>query len=363
MQENQDRNSMDEYRKIVRMIKVEEEGIPPEIKKELWQNIKASIVQKNRIDRLKAFAGYAAATVLLAATAAIYPYLDRHDKDEINFEAILAENFANKEVTENVVVVFPDNGMIEIEDKNAELVLDKQGKMSVNSKIIEGKKLSKPSAAAYNQLIVPYGKTSSIIMSDGTKIWVNAGSRVVYPTIFNERRREIYVEGEVYLEVAHNPDCPFILKTNELEVNVLGTSFNVEAYKNDDYQSVVLAAGSVSVKKINNKDNTTIKPNQKFTFEPNTQITRLENVDVLNFISWKYGFLIFEKEKLYNVLKKIERYYNIRLSYNPEKMKHISLSGKLDLKDDIEETCKIISITAPVEYVIGENEIIINVKP
>ncbi len=84
---------------------------------------------------------------------------------------------------------------------------------------------------SFNQLIVPNGKRSTLALEDGTKMWINAGSRVIYPNKFKKNKREIYVDGEVYMEVARDEERPFVVKTNMLDVQVLGTSFNVMAYK------------------------------------------------------------------------------------------------------------------------------------
>lgn len=359
MQKKQYKSSLGELRTIIKSIKVREREISFEIKDEMWKNIQASTICKTV--QLRLFLRYAAVIALLAATS-LYLYIHNYDNEIIDYESFISENIEVQKEAKNVVVILPDQNVIEVEDSNVELVLDAQGEMSINAKTVNNKSLSKHSSINYSQLWVPYGKTSSIVMSDGTKVWINSGSHVVYPTKFSEQKREIYVEGEVYLEVTRNPDCPFVVQTNKLEIEVLGTSFNVSAYKNDDSQSVVLATGSVSVRDVKKEISTTIKPNQRFTFENTTKETRIENVDVLGSISWKYGFLLFEKEKLDKVFRKIERYYNIPLKYDSKKMKDISLSGKLDLKENIEEILQIISITVPIEYEVRDNEIEINIK-
>lgn len=356
MQENLHRKNIPDD--FIRRLRVEEPKVSPEVKKEVWRNIEASTLKKKL--KLSLFFRYAAVVALLVATTLCLYFYGKEER-KIDYRAIIAERFSNGKATENVIIVLPNNEKIEIEEKNAQLILDTEGKISVNSKKIKKEKQS-VNTAAYYQVLVPYGKTSCIVMSDGTKVWVNSGSRVIYPAIFSNKQREIYVEGEVYLEVARKQDCPFVLKTEELEVNVLGTSFNVSAYKNDDFQSVVLATGSVSVKGIKQKENMTIKPNQKYTFKNDTKQFQLEDVDILSYISWKYGFLIFQNEKLKSVLKKIERYYDKPIFYNPAEMEHITVSGKLDLKENIEETFRIISITAPISYTIEKSGINIRIS-
>lgn len=361
------KEAIQKLKTIIGNLKIVEEPLVENTKNKLWQNIECAInKKKKKKTKLINFARYAAAVlILLISTLSIYiAHIKPNKSNQItDIGNIATIQTIEQPISENVIILLTNNEKVEIEDENAELIYDADGKINVNTKSIQNQDIRNSSSTAFNQLLVPYGKTSSIILSDGTKIWVNSGSRVIYPPVFADQKREIYIEGEVFLDVAHNKNVPFIVKTDKLEVCVLGTSFNVSAYKNDDAQSIVLATGSVSINEINKKNATIIKPNQKFTYENSTATSHTEKVDILNYISWKYGFIQFEKENLNNILKKIERYYNIPLIYQTKELNHITLSGKLDLKENIEETFRIISITAPIKYQIGKDEINIDVKP
>lgn len=368
MQQDPDKKeAVQKLKTIIHNLKIVEEPLIEDTKNKLWQDIESAINKKqNKKTKLIKLSRYAAAVlILLITTFSIYIIHIKPDKSSpvMDIGDLATTQTIEQTESENVIILLANHEKVEIEDENAELIYDADGKINVNSKSIQNQDISNSSSTSFNQLLVPYGKTSSIILSDGTKIWVNSGSRVIYPPVFADQKREIYIEGEVFLDVTHNKNVPFIVKTDKLEVCVLGTSFNVSAYKNDDAQSIVLATGSVSINEINKTNTTIIKPNQKFTYENSTAISYTEKVDILNYISWKYGFLQFEKENLNSILKKIERYYNIPLAYQSKELNHITLSGKLDLKENIEETFRIISITAPIKYQIGKDEIKIDVKP
>lgn len=103
--------------------------------------------------------------------------------------------------------------------------------------------------AKYNQIITAKGKRSQLQLSDGTMLWVNSATRVIYPTQFSETEREIYVDGEIYIEVAKENKRKFIVKTKDFSVQVLGTKFNVSSYENNAISKVLLVEGKVSVKK------------------------------------------------------------------------------------------------------------------
>lgn len=357
------REVIDNLKIIIEGIIVEEEVFSNNAKKEVWNKIQTSIENKRnkQIDLYTVFRYVA--VFLLAAGISIYLFLETSKpKEIIDYKSFLTEYSIQEGDPENVLIVLNNQERIEVKEKNVELIHDADGKLSVNMEIIKTEPDTEIPENNLNQLYVPYGKRSSLILSDGTKIWVNSGTRIIYPATFLSNKREIYVDGEIFLEVVKNEKSPFIVKTDILEINVLGTSFNVSAYKNDLDQSIVLTSGMVSVKEKSAKKGIKIKPNQKYTLNKEDQKCHLQEVNVFDHICWKYGFQVFRNERLSNVLKKIERYYNISLSYDSSLTDKTTLSGKLDMKENIEEIFRILSITAPIDYTIKENEIKIDVK-
>jgi len=205
----------------------------------------------------------------------------------------------------------------------------------------------KEEVAPYNQLITPYGKRSVITFSDGTKAWVNAGSRLVYPTEFSKEKREIYVDGEIYIEVSEDRKRPFIIKTSQMDIKVLGTKFNVLAHEADQINSVVLLSGLVSISSsIDNKD-VILKPNQKYSDIEGFRT--VENVDASIYILWTQGVYQFESEKLANIIIRLERYYGIRMDCDPT-IAALKCSGKLDLKDDMHKLLEELSQALSIAY-------------
>ncbi|MDR2042419.1 MAG: FecR domain-containing protein [Tannerella sp.] len=364
------KEAIDELKTVLRGMKVQEEGLSAEAQKELWRRIEASVCRKRHTFRLKPLLRYAALFCLLLSAGAYWIFTKNGTpEDSIDYQSLVSDTVLTTGRSGKVTIVLANQEKIEVEETAVELRHDMEGRMSVNSVLIKtdgGKEPAAPSEKQenrLNRLFVPYGKTTHLVMSDGSKVWVNSGSRMIYPSVFAENRREIYVEGEIYLEVARNEQAPFIVKTDLLEIDVLGTSFNVSAYKNDENQSVVLASGALAVKGKKEKTALTIRPNQKYTFEKSANLSGVQEVNVSDYTGWICGFLSLKNEKLSSVLHKVERYYNVRIDCDASLADRISVSGKLDLKENIEETFRIISITAPIEYVIRDNEISIHVKP
>lgn len=187
--------------------------------------------------------------------------------------------------------------------------------------------------ADFNQLIVPAGKRSFIVLPDSSEVWVNSGSRLVFPPVFASSRREVYVEGEIFLHVKHDETRPFIVRTRQFAVEVLGTSFHVSAYGDEQEQNVVLVSGKVKVE-AGKKENYFLAENEMFDFNGGHPLVR--QVDPEDYISWINGVYRFRSEGLAVVAKKLSRYYGRKIVCAKETAA-IHCSGKLELRDSLEE--------------------------
>lgn len=194
-----------------------------------------------------------------------------------------------------------------------------------------------------NKLVVSYGKRAHVTLCDGTKIWANAGTVLLFPTRFEDKKREIYVDGEIYIDVTPNPEKPFIVKTSDMGIKVLGTSFYVSAYRKDAEKSIVLVTGKVEVA-ASNGETVRILPNDRFRQSADRYV--VDKVNVEDYGSWKDGQLSFRNTELSVILNQLSRYYNVRIVY--DKQQRITCSGKLDLDDTIEQLLNTITETAPV---------------
>ncbi|MGQ7871112.1 FecR family protein [Sunxiuqinia sp. sy24] len=208
--------------------------------------------------------------------------------------------------------------------------------------------------SAVNQLIVPYGKNASIKLPDGTMAYLNAGSRLVYPSVFGDDRREVFLIGEGFFEVNHNKKKPFLVKSGDQEVEVLGTRFNVSAYPSDDFVETVLVEGKVKVRKngIHLFENVyTLKPNQRAVYNKRQSEMRITSVDVQNYISWHEGYLNFETSDLNRIIKKLERYYDIQIILDDPSLGVKTISGKLKLINEPKSVLDVLAMTASLNLI------------
>lgn len=234
----------------------------------LWQRIELKNKETERKAKRKQFIRLAISTVAsLLLLSAIGWYATLRPKDaETDYLAIIQANPAPDSTNEKVQLVLSNNEKLTIDGTETQLEYKKEGKVNVNSKQVDLSPKGNPAQAQeFNQLIVPVGRRSSITFADGTRLWVNSGSKVVYPVKFAKEKREIFVEGEIYLHVSRDEQKPFIVKTHQMDIKVLGTQFNVTAYENEANMQVVLVSGKVEVNL--DKCKNVLAPNQMFSYD------------------------------------------------------------------------------------------------
>ncbi|GGX14736.1 FecR family protein [Aquimarina muelleri] len=215
-----------------------------------------------------------------------------------------------------------------------------------------------------NTLTVPYGKKFQLVLSDGTIVHVNSGSTLKFPVQFIPGKiREVELSGEAYFEVVRNEKDPFIVSANGIKTEVFGTKFNVSSYPNDPFSEVVLVEGSVGVfkdkKRFDTKKDTFLKPNQKASLIKANKSLDISEVKTENYIAWVDGVLLFKNESFENIMKKLERAYNKKITINYQKIKTEKFTGRFDI-ENIENVLQTFSSNTFFNFNIRKNEIIIN---
>lgn len=177
--------------------------------------------------------------------------------------------------------------------------------------------------AEWIEVSTPYGQTSELVLADGTKIFLNSGSRVTYPTIFNGSERRIFVEGEILAEVAKNPEQPFIAKTENMDIRVLGTTFNLKSYRNSDCVEVFLIEGKVQcdINAENCNNSITMNPGNVVQYDRLTGEMNITTASTANFKSFKEsGSMHFFNLTLSDIAKDLERRFNTDIVIVNEKL-------------------------------------------
>lgn len=341
-------------RRILLSARLNDFSIPSDKSEQIWERLEVSLQKKHPPKRQLIFIRYIAACVIaLIVGVAGYQLFSEKPFSEYLLTATNPTDSTRTEVT----LIFDTQKAIQVED-NA--LIAYQSGITVKEKEKERIITPKPNGdnlekEELNTLVVPRGRRSSLLLEDGSRVWVNSGSVLRFPSHFAPSHRSIEVEeGEIYIEVAKSA-TPFYVRTNRFTVNVLGTKFNISAYKEEQEQSVVLVEGSVVVETAD-KENIQLEPERKLTILP--EGNRIDEVDVYDYISWKDGLLQFKRETMENIVARLSRYYNVPIRCNAEIGKRKS-SGKLVLFDDVHQVMKTFTILYDTQYHIEADTFLI----
>lgn len=199
-------------------------------------------------------------------------------------------------------------------------------------------------ASEMAEIYVPYGECRQIQLPDGTSVWVNAGSLLVYPSRFTSGTRTVYLSGEARFEVVKNPEKPFIVSTNYLDVQALGTIFSVEAYPGSRITSATLEEGSIRVDTRKGMSAFSIlKPDEQLVYSHLSGQMAIHKVEAGDLSAWKDGYLIFENATLEELVSVLERKYNVTINYNATKYQGSSYFVKFNPDESIEEALLVLS--------------------
>ena len=215
-------------------------------------------------------------------------------------------------------------------------------------------------AEKFNTIVIPRGGEYQLILSDGTKVWLNAASSLRYPEQFTRSRRTVELEGEAYFEVAHNAKSPFIVKTGKQEVRVYGTAFNIEAYPSDTRQRITLAQGSIGL--IQSGHEYKLIPGQQANVSAAGTV-EITKVDVSRFCNWHLGILSLDRERLEDILKKLELWYDVTFTYTDDSLKELHFSGDLERYANFGDILSLIKMTTHVDFQIEGRSVSVIRKP
>lgn len=195
---------------------------------------------------------------------------------------------------------------------------------------------------SFNTLSTPTGGQYNIILADGTKVYLNAVSSIKYPTQFNGDKRVVELEGEAYFEVAKNKNKPFIVKSNNQSIEVLGTHFNVHSYNNESVVKTTLLEGSVAVTYKNQK--AILKPGQQSDISDNFSKIKVKEVDPEEAVAWKNGRFKFDNADLKNVMRQLERWYGIKVEYRGN-VSDVRFNGGTFRNKNLSEVLKVLELS------------------
>ncbi|WP_437369254.1 FecR family protein [Maribacter litoralis] len=272
-----------------------------------------------------------------------------------NAPLILNENSITLEMENGSKNVITEGAQINIKNSNGNIIANQNGNQLVYENNADSEEL------VYNTLRVPYGKKFNLQLSDGSKAFLNAGSSIKYPVRFLQgMERRVFLTGEVFLEVEKDSAHPFIVNADNINIQVLGTKFNVNAYPEDDTADVVLVEGSVQLRGDgDNLDSIRLKPGFKGSYNKKTQNFDTKEVITDIYTSWMEGELVFRNMTFQNILKKLERHYNVVIINNNKRLSSEKFNASFG-NDPLINVLENLKATYHIDFKIDKNQITIN---
>ena len=211
----------------------------------------------------------------------------------------------------------------------------------------------------FNELEVPRGGEYKVRLADGTLVYLNSATRMKYPVKFDEKERKVYLSGEAYFEVAKDPERPFFVEMEGVEVRVYGTSFNVNTHQKGNIQTV-LVKGSIGVKVLSSGMESVIRPGQMAEFKQGNTKVDVKDVNVAVYTDWKDGIFRFENQRLEDILAVLSNWYDMTVFYQTVSVKELHFSGYMERYKDVSVILEAITLSTGVTFSIQGKTIIVS---
>ena len=247
-------------------------------------------------------------------------------------------------------MIFPDEGVVTLDQEDESLRLDSLGILfSRGLRVLDYTRVKTTDIeSAYHTLVVPKGCLYKIVLNDGTKVSLNADSKMKYPVVFDSICRKVYLEGEAYFDVVKDEELPFYVEGRDFTVRVLGTSFNVMNYEDEKRADVTLVSGRIEM---NVKDTSVYMMPGNQVIIKSGEIVEMRKVDVKPYISWMEDKFCFENERLELILRKLSRWYDVKIVCDNSTIGNIRFSGYVPNDIGIKEVLELLEETTDIEFV------------
>lgn len=335
-----------------------EQSLSTKLKKKLLSHINKGGSQHTP----KLYFWRAAVVVLVVSATLVYFILSGswyNQKQETRVQPVASVQEEIKPGTNKAVLILHDGTEIEL-DSSENGALGQQGNTKI-IKLADGRvkyndnKLQKSSVVLYNTIATPRGGQYQVQLPDGTNVWLNASSSIRFPAEFAGGDRKVEITGEVYFEVAHKAGSPFWVRTNQTEIKVLGTRFNVMAYENEYTLNTTLLEGSLIIQQ--DKYSQLMKPGNQVKLKKSGEAELVKEADVEEAVAWKNGKFLFASASMESIMRQVERWYDVEVQFDSAPDVH--LSGQLTRYASVKELLRKLELTNEVHFKIEKRKIIV----
>lgn len=313
----------------------------------------ASRVHRERRWRWMRVAGVAASVLLVLGVAFVL--------SEKRHQTVVSP--VEREVVQvsGVELISPDGQSYSLERDSVEVVVsDSCGEMRIHDKmLLVSARENALEEAEYYTIKVPVGGEYTVLLPDSTRIYLNAGTVLRYPNRFVGKKREVFLSGEAYFDVHHDEAHPFVVTTERVAVQVLGTSFNVNAYPGWREVKTTLVEGKVSVSMKGVRDSVVMKPGTQVVYDKDSGQWIYRRVNVSHFVSWKEGYYDFEDMPLEELMFIFSNWYDLEIIYENDGVKNLRFGGRLQRYDDVDRLLRQLEYTQDVHFELKGNKLIV----
>ena len=270
---------------------------------------------------------------------------DMHEEQE------LAKNVMQPGTSKAILMMADGKDVVLEQGQNLNILLNERVRVATSNRGIVYEEHGKGVVTEeYNKLTTPIGGEYSLVLSDGTKVFLNADSELKYPVEFSDGKRIVDLKGEAYFEVHKDSLRPFVVRMNGAEVTVLGTSFNVNTYGDDGQIYTTLVNGSVRVSSMKNKQEEILKPGMQSVMNVQSGLLTVRKVDVEPYVAWREGRFVFRAMTLDLIMRQLQRWYDFEVFYQNPELKDYEFRGVIKRDMDLDKVLSVIKATTNVDF-------------
>ena len=270
---------------------------------------------------------------------------------DIHEEQELAKSVMQPGTSKAILMMADGKEVVLEQGQNLNILLNERVRVATSSQGIVYEERGKGMVTEeYNKLTTPIGGEYSLVLSDGTKVFLNADSELKYPVEFSDGKRIVDLKGEAYFEVHKDSLRPFIVRINGAEVTVLGTSFNVNTYGDDGQIYTTLVNGSVRVASMKNKQEEMLKPGMQSVMNVQSGLLTVRKVDVEPYVAWREGRFVFRAMTLDLIMRQLQRWYDFEVFYQNSELKDYEFRGVIKRDMDLDKVLSVIKATTNVDF-------------
>lgn len=329
--------------------------------REMWERIQLRLEQKERF-RWRNFFRYAAVAVVLVCAGGSLWWLSRAKEQAVRDLPVASAVIRERQ---GAYLLLEDKRQVELSGKKSEnlrlgqgmkVQIDSAGKVSYHevAEMAEGRQ------PVYHTLVVARAGEYYLELNDGTRVWLNAASELCYPVAFAGGERKVRLKGEGYFEVARDTARPFLVETDDMTVRVLGTSFNVNAYRDHGNVLTTLVSGKVDILNAGGESLAILKPAEQADFR-NGQLT-VSRVEVEKSLGWLEGKFYFHNMALEDIMMQLQRWYDVEIFWRAQDLKAYPFSGIIQRDLNLEEILKTIEKTTQVKFGVNDKCVTVNYR-